>query len=353
MQILYGTQVALIILFLLATCLFILPINKKNRDIHQILFYLFFIVLVVLAVTRPETTADTGDYIAGFKKGDIASRIEPMFFLIVKLAKFFSYPVTIGFSIYALLSITPRFVFIKQQSPNIWASIMVYMSYCYMAQDIVAIRSAVASAFVLLVILFKIQNKVKHMIATIIIATLFHYTALIFFVLLIVNPNKTNRKFYIGLLIGSYILYFVGFDIRSVFPFLSYLSFMEYNLTDYYESTVEVFGTLNGPQILRLTTCVLFWVFIDKIITIHPQAMIYLKVFTISLCMFPIFSSIAIMGYRLYELFATAEAIGLPLLFMGVFKNRALNRAAIIVYTFYFFFSVSIFSNAYWDPVSF
>jgi hypothetical protein len=124
---------------------------------------------------------------------------------------------------------------------------------------------------------------------------------------------------------------------------------MDYNLNEYYYSTAKVWGTLNGPQILRLTTCGLFWIFVDKIKIIHPHALTYLKVFTISLCMFPIFSSIDIMGYRLYEIFASAEAIGIPLLFMGVFKKNVWNKAAIVVYTFYFFF-VSINNAAYWDP---
>jgi hypothetical protein len=349
MNILYGTQVALIILFLLATMLFILPQNKKNRELHQYLILFFYIALVVIAVTRPETTADTDNYISDFKTGQGSSRLEPMYFIIIKIAQLFSNPVLVGFSIFALLSVTPRFHFIKQQSINIWASVMVYMSYCYIAQDIIAIRSAFASALVLYVIHFKLENKTIPMVATILIATLFHYAALLFFVLLLVNPNKEHRLKYIALLVGSYGLYFSGFDIRTVFPYLKYLTFLEYNLTDYSMSTAEVYGTLNGPQILRLTTCLLFWLFSGKLKESNPYAIIYLKVFTISLCMFPIFSLIPTMGYRTYEMFASAEVVGLPIMFMGVFKKRWLNRAAIIIYTFYFFF-VSITSIAYWAP---
>lgn len=352
MYIIYGTQVALILLFLLATFLFILPQNNSNRKIHRLLFLIFYVCLIIIAVTRPETTADTDNYIEGFGHGNASSRLEPMYFLLIKIARLFPFPVFIGFTIYALLSISPRFKFISHQSPNIWASIMVYMSYCYMAQDIIAMRSSVASALLLLVIYFKMQGKTLYMVATILLATLFHYTALVFFAILFVNPHKNNRWIYIGLLVGSYALFYIGFDIRIIFPYLSYLPFLDYNLTDFANRPNEVYGTLNGPQILRLSACLLFWLFSGKIRVTHPYAMVYLKVFTISLTMFPIFSSIDIMGYRLYEIFASAEAIGLPIMFMGVFRKRVLNRAAIIVYTFYFFY-VSINNVAYWDPVSF
>jgi len=354
MYIIYGTQVALIILFIIATLLFLFMTEIQNKwKINNQLLILFYVALVIIAVTRPETTADTDNYIDAFKDGFFSDRIEPMFALIVRFAQFFSYPVIVGFTIYTIFSITPRFYFIKKQSANIWASIMVYMSYCYMAQDIVAIRSAVASAFVLFVIQFKMQNKPWHMVATIAIATLFHYTALIFLVFFVINPEKNHRGLYLAMLIGSYLLYFIGFDIRIFFPFLNYLPFLDYNLNDYNNSTAEVFGTLNGPQILRLTTCLLFWIYVDKIKSSYPHALTYLKVFTISLCMFPLFSSIATMGYRLYEIFASAETIGIPLCFMGIFRREYLNRAAIIVYTFYFFFFTSISNIAYWDPISF
>lgn len=354
MHIIYGTQVALIILFIIATLLFLFMTETQTKyKISNQLLVIFYVALVILAATRPERTADTNNYVNAFKDGDISDRIEPMFAFIVWFVHLFPYPVMVGLTIYAFFSITPRFYFIRKQSTNIWASIMVYMSYCYIAQDIIAIRSAVASALVFFVVLFKMQNKPWYMVGTIVIATLFHYTALIFLIFFIINPEKKRRGLYLAILIGSYLLYFTGFDIRVIFPFLNYLPFLDYNLNDYYNSTAEVFGTLNGPQILRLTTCLLFWAYVDKIKNSHPYALIYLKMFTISLCMFPIFSSIATMGYRLYEIFASAEAIGIPLCFMAVLEKRYLNRAAIIVYTFYFFFFTSIGNIAYWDPISF
>lgn len=353
MGIIYGSQVAIIFLFLLATVLFLLPQREKNKKLYNNLFIFFQVALIIIAVTRPETTADTDNYIAGFKSPKLAaSRLEPMYFIILRISQFFFNPVFVGFTIYATLSVTPRFRFIKQQSVNVWASIMVYVAYCYMAQDIIAMRSSVASALILYVIKFKLDDNKKYMIATILLASLFHYSALVFFVLLFVDPVKEQRLLYIALLFGTYGLFFSGFDIKIIFPYLSYLTFLEYNLSDYSMSTAEVYGTLNGPQILRITTCLLFWAFSSRLKDFNPYAIIYLKVFTISLCMFPLFSSIATMGYRLYEIYASAEAIGLPIMFMGVFRRKQLYKPAILVYTFYFFY-VSITNAAYWDPASF
>lgn len=77
--------------------------------------------------------------------------------------------------------------------------------------------------------------------------------------------KKKQRLIYLSLLIGCYLLYYIDFDIRVFFPYLQYLTFLEYNLSSYSNSTEVVFGTLNGPQILRITTCLFFWIFIDRI----------------------------------------------------------------------------------------
>ena len=263
---LYCTQVALIICYILSLLFFVFrPLKEKQKPSDKIILILLGFFLVIAAVTRPEETADTDNYIYGFTKGDYASRMEPMYAFIIAFSRLFSYPAVIGLSIYAILSIVPRLYFIKKYSVNIFASVIIYLSYCYIAQDIVAIRSGVASALLLLAIHFKFQEKYKYMFCIILIASLFHYTALAFLVLYFINQHKKQRVIYLLLLACCYFLYFVNFDIRLLFPYLQYLTFLEHNISSYSDSTEMVFGTLNGPQILRISTCVLFWVFADKI----------------------------------------------------------------------------------------
>lgn len=350
MSIIYISQYLLILLFIMAAALFLFSnLDRKN---NYALLSLYLISLVVIAVTRPETTADTDNYYAGFLTGSFSERMEPMYALIVSFARLFPFPVLIGFTIYAIMSVKPRFSFIKKYSTSVWASVLVYMSYCYVAQDIVAMRSSVASVLLLYIIDFKLRGEKRKMLLCIFIAILFHYTAIAFFVLFFVDAEKKQRRLYLSLLLGCYILCFNGFDIRYILlPFID-ISFLEYNLIHYISSTNEVYGTINGPQILRITTCVFFWINIDKIVQLYPNALLFLKIFTISLCMFPVFSSIDIMGYRFYELFSSAEILLLPICFMGALRKPVFYKTAILIYTSYFFFN-SITSLAYWDPASF
>ena len=350
MLILYKTQIVLIICYILSLFLFIKnPLKNQWGSSNKVILICIGIFLIVAAVTRPEETADTDNYIYGFTRGVVSGRMEPMFSLIVTISRLFSDPVVVGFSIFAGLSIIARLYNIKKYSVNIYASIMIYLSYCYIAQDIVAIRSGVASALLLVAVDYKFQEKYKYMFFVICIATLFHYTALIFVILFFINTEKKQRLIYLSLLIGCYLLYYIDFDIRVFFPYLQYLTFFEYNLSSYSNSTEVVFGTLNGPQILRITTCLFFWIFIDRIFRKNMYSLMYLKIFTISLCMYPLFSSINTMGGRMYEIFSSAEAISLPICFAGVFDKPFLGKIAIIIYASYFFF-VSINSFAYWAP---
>lgn len=350
MFVLYGTQIVLIICYLFSLFLFVKkPLNNQLDPVNKIILVCMGIFLILVAVTRPEETADTDNYTYSFAQGVASGRMEPMFSFIVSIAHLFSAPVAVGFFIYASLSVIPRLYNMKKYSVNIFASIMIYLSYCYIAQDIVAIRSGVASALLLVAVDYKFQKRYNYMFSVICIASLFHYTALVFFILFFINAEKKQRLIYLLLLIGCYLLYYIDFDIRVFFPYLQYLTFLEHNLSSYSNSTEVVFGTLNGPQILRITTCVFFWIFVDRIYRKNTYSLTYLKIFTISLCMYPFFSSINTMGGRMYEMFSSVEAISLPVCFAGVFDKPFLSKIAIIIYASYFFF-VSINSLAYWAP---
>ena len=350
-MIIYGTQIILIVCYLtLMFSLLKFPLEANSSFVPKKAIFLLGVLLIILAITRPEETADTDNYTYSFSRGVFTGRMEPMFAFIVWFSRCFSYPVIVGFFIYALLSIWPRLYFINKYSTNIYASIMVYLSFCYIAQDIVAIRSGVASAILLIAIDFKLKEKYKKMAIAICIACLFHYTSLVFFLLFLVDIKKRQRIIYLSILSVSYFLYYIDFDIRVIFPYLQYLTFLDYNVSTYAVSTETVFGTLNGPQILRITTCVFCWIFVDRITLKNKYALTFLKIYTISICMYPIFSSINIMGSRLYEIFASAEAIMIPICFIGVFQKSLLSKLAIIVYSTYFFY-ISITSIAYWAPI--
>lgn len=133
MLILYKTQIVLIICYILSLFLFIKnPLKNQWGSSNKVILICIGIFLIVAAVTRPEETADTDNYIYGFTRGVVSGRMEPMFSLIVTISRLFSDPVVVGFSIFAGLSIIARLYNIKIQCEYICFNndLFVLLLYC-------------------------------------------------------------------------------------------------------------------------------------------------------------------------------------------------------------------------------
>lgn len=355
-----GTQISLLIAFFICCLLFILFNEKRpllnldndvgyinNRVVRKPLL-LITVFLILIALFRNQGMADYQGYKYLFETKHEFERSEPFFTLVRKLAQISPWPWFVGSLIIATIGISLKVSFIKKYSPVVWGSMLVYLSYLYVAQDLIAIRSACASAMLLPILESSAQRDFKRALLFCLAAACFHTTALVFLPLVLLNKDKGYRWFYIGCVILSYYLASREIFLGKLVALLEFKNaenhYAFYSLGD----SVNIFNLI---QIFRLLICLLSWIFYKKMHAKYPQMLLYLKAYTIGIVLFVLFSDIISIAIRLQELFLVVEIILIPCLFYSVFgRKKILSKIAVISYAAIALFLITLNNPAYWHP---
>lgn len=351
-----STQILLLIVFVICSFLFLFSNEKgignitgyiNNKFVKRPLI-LLTIFLILIAVFRYPGIADYQGYKYFFESSYKFEQSQPFFSLIRKFAQFTPWPWFIGSLIIANIGISLKVSYIKKYSPVVWGSILVYLSYLYVAQDLIAIRSACASAILLPIIECSSQRNYKKALFLSLIAICFHATAIIFVPLVFLNKDKGYRYFYIGCVILSYYL-----ASREIFlgKLVALLEFKKAENQYAFYSIGDAVNVFNLVQIFRLLICLLSWTYYKKLHSKYPQMLLYLKVYTIGIILFVLFSDIISVAVRLQELLLIVEIILVPCLFYSIFsKKKFLSKISVITYATIALYFITLNNTAYWQP---
>ena len=209
---------------------------------------------------------------------------------------------------FAITSVSMKIFVIDQYSINPYLVILLYFSHYFVIHEMTQIRIGFASAIFLVSLIFYFKNNYKAYVGMILLATMFHYSALGYLVLLFFNKTSFNVYFYSALIILAVILGFLrlplfnfaggllsGFDNNGKID--AYSTLMEFNLVD----DVKVFNFINLAKIV----CTLYLMFlIPKAQLLKDSRLVFflkcniLSIFTLSL-----FSGIPLIAFRISDLY--------------------------------------------------
>ena len=238
---------------------------EKNTDIYfkhesfakSIRIYLFLVIsflLIIIPTFLPlGFSPDSLNYYATINLSpsqfDFIS-FEPFYWLIVRINQILfngswtSYLLFFSF-IYVILSV----YLIKKYSISPFISLIIFVLLFYPIFGLIQIRDGVSMAFVWWAFFDLMEGKKIRFIIKIIIATLFHYASIIFFLVLFLNKKRINRKFYfllpiIGLILGQY-----AFSLGFFQLIINYLpDFLKFKAQEYlylarYEPEIHILNT--------------------------------------------------------------------------------------------------------------
>lgn len=292
--------------------------------------------------------ADYESYVEDFKHGHFQWGSEPTFLAIRYFSQKLLFPEFWGFFFYAIISIPLRYNYITKNSIDIYGSLLVYVSYILVVQDMIAIRSAVSTALLLYIIQYKVENNWRKAVALIILATMFHYSAAIFSIVLLLDGQKKNRWLFLSMLAISYYLAITGMTFASALG--EYVGGLNMTIVSTHFSNYEnqKLNIFNLFQLGHLAVCLFGWYHVDKIIKRSKEALIMLKLFTIAICILPLFSDLISVGIRLSELFIAVDVILIPIIFRSAFQSPFMQKVLIYSYASVIFY-YTIQSLQYWD----
>lgn len=231
----------LIIIFTIVLALAFLEDYLQPRTKLYILAALGFFMVLVATFKNPVTTADGDVYENLFYNNDnllIVLSTEPTFIYLSRFILWLGGGIVFIFMTYALLSIPARLKVLNDITPYVFTALLIYIPIYYEVQDLVQIRSAAASAFIMLSLKPIVDKRYWIALLLTLIAILFHYSCVLFLPFIFLANVHLGR--YMRILLAlvvplGFAMYFLKLDLFSLIP-----SFLIKGKAEYYRDAAQL-----------------------------------------------------------------------------------------------------------------
>ncbi len=326
------------ILFLIIT---LFP--PKQKILYETFYWVFGLFLILLAGFRDgDSVNDYSNYLIWFNeiKEGIYHGKEFGSILLVSLCR-----TSISmFFVYALLGVSFKLLGIRQLS-NLWLlSLFTYFSYYFILHEMTQIRAGVASGLILLCIKPIYDRDWKRFLFFAIMASLFHYSALIVFPLWFLSHHIHKKMLALSIPI-SFLIYFIGLDLILNIP----ITVVQEKMTLYKSlqaSGSKEWNNINVFNLVFLVKIAVFYLLLwkyDLIEANNKYVPIIMKVYCLSICALPLFAAMPVVSFRISELYGIVEVVLLPFI-VYIVKPKQLGRGVVTLIGFVILL-ITIFYN--------
>ena len=303
--------------FIFFIILFLALIDKGDKKVF--FYYSIGLILVLIAGFRSENIcrdySEYRRYFEGIKDSGNIFFLEPTFVLIT----IFCSKVEWLMLIYATLGVFINLIGIKRLTNLYFYSLLIYFSSSYILHEMTQIRVGVAIAFFLLSIKHIEDRNAYKFIAFVILASLFHYSALIILPLYFIRSKSVNIIFYSFLIPTCYLLHFLGIHFSQLLGILNAGEDIQQKILIQQEAIglsneAPKINLFNIVQILKI---ILIYVLLWKRKVISKNNVyfnILIKIYIFSIAFFILFADIPVFAFRLSEMYGAVEIILVPML---------------------------------------
>lgn len=343
-----------ITLITLSAVSFFALISDNLSKKHSTALFVFLTVCLILVAgfRNGESMPDYASYMGYYSyilDGQFSYFIEISFVSIVKLSNFLlaDNPIIL-FIIYAVLGVSLKSIAIKKLSPLFFYSLVIYVSNYFIVHEMIQIRAGVASGFILLSIVPLENRSFKNFLFLIGLATLFHYSSIIFIALWFLRARRFNVLLYFSLIPLAYFLnLFVDF-ISILNLIVSYIPFggIVQKLLAYSQAREDLIVNPFGIYpITRVIILLFFLTFIHKIQRNNKYSYILLKMYALGIFAYIAFAMFPTIAVRISYTLLLSEIIIIPSLIYTI-KGYYSPRLIVISYAFLAFF-MNVFFTTY------
>lgn len=313
------------LLLILVILLFLVFAEEYLGKYKWLAFVLMGIIMVICAGLRPiGFDRDSENYQGYFLHPDSIVTdisVEPLFLVICRIVYFVTPEVQALFLIFALTGVLLKFYAIRDLTPLLFLSLVIYFCNFYMLHDMTQIRAGIVSGLFLLSIKPMSEGKKMIPFCLMILGCLVHISSLALLPLLFLNNKPIGFKMKIALscvVPMCFILYALDLDLLTTIP-IPYVT----SKVEAYKALSE-FGAVNKESILNpfpLMKMAFFLYFLRFSKTIEqyvPSIYLLIKIIGCSLIVYFAFSSVKIVSLRISELYGIVEIIAYPCIFFTI-----------------------------------
>lgn len=340
-------RLVIILLFIIFSIISIIDKGRYHRLCIRNISILFFIwiILVLISAFRSNDMPDYENYYNFLGYGYGGERWEIGFKTYVGLLKKIHTNPIFLFAVIAALTVGIKLLAIRKMSNSFWLSMVVYISGVFILHDMIQIRAAAASGLLLWATKYAYERNLKKFLIIGGVAMLFHYSAIIIFPIWFISTTKTQRWFYMSLIPLSFTLAIAGFAFGHMAEFIPIPTFQamwkSYQLLMENGEHINI-NVFNSLYLLRCAICIFLLLNINTIARYSKIAILWVKIYTISLIIFALLSDIPVIAFRISELYQIVEVLLLPtLILIPSYRNIckyiiiAFSASLLFIYVFY------------------
>ncbi|HPS90829.1 MAG TPA: EpsG family protein [Methanothrix sp.] len=314
---------------------------------HTTFFFIMLALILFAGFREIGFDPDSPNYASIIESMDLSNfnylqfnNIEPSFYIISYLSHWiFDDAIRGTFIIYALLGVALKMLAIYRLSRIPLLSVFFYICYYYPLHDLTQIRTGVASAIFLLAIPDIVNQKRNKYIIKTIIASLFHYQAIIMLLLYPIINAKIGKWFYfvipiLGLAFSFLSDYILDIITTNMFIFNYIPSFLSHKIILYIDLYYK--GELNYINVFNLYYMSLVVIYYFSIINIDrfesDLDTIMIKILGLSVFAFPFFSFLPVFAFRISEFLGIVIMILLASI-VCIFKQKSTIVLVVLIYS--------------------
>ncbi len=266
-------------------------------------------------------------------------RLEPSFLLLSSFIKaHFNDGIKVLIFLYAIIGISLKIKAIQKISDYKLLSLLIYFSGIFFLHDMNQIRAGVAIGFLLLSIPYIVERNIKIYFLLVLIAVLFHYSAIIFVLFYFVDSKRINQGNYLLIILVPIILCLLKLDLISLLCKFEFGIFSE-KIRAYSELQKTVHSKINifnFGVLLQIIVSLFFIMNVER--TENKYAVILTKISCFGIAFFYLFSSAPVIAFREFELLSCVQIFLIPL-------SIDLVKPKVFAQLFVFVISLAYFLN--------
>ncbi|MDE6300850.1 MAG: EpsG family protein [Muribaculaceae bacterium] len=305
---------------------------KDRRTLTGILVFNLILFVILIGFKDITKVKDTYAYLISLT-GMGEDSNEPTFKLIVSIVNFISpNDYVLLFFIYGLISCWIKGWAIFKQSNFIILSLLIWFADLFPLQELTQIRAGVANGLLLLSIPSLYRKDLRTYAFICLVASLFHYSALMMVPLWFLNGKKFNFKLWAGLVTFFMIIAILGFDAMWVISLIpipaiqaKYSAYLILQAAS--ETNTNIFSVM---LIVKLCLTIFLAYNIRKIYLHNRFAILYTKIMLLSIILLFAFSTNLTFALRSQELLGIVDILLFPLL-LYIIKPQYLARMTLLV----------------------
>ncbi|MES2993281.1 MAG: EpsG family protein [Pseudomonadota bacterium] len=327
-----------------AACPFLFEGSRRSRHRIAIRALLILLIAAACAFQPIESNSDRETYQEIIR--DIAASdwsfdglMEPGFYLLTKLLSFVAGDETLQFAVYfvvAVLSISLKLRLFSKIGGALDFYFLVFFAYFFLLQDATQIRAAVAVPLIYFAILAFLEHRRWVAIGCVVLASLFHYSGLLAFLIIPLLDRRGGMKFALvaaSLALLGFVavvnrdIYLAGFSALSGVVDLQKLQ-IYLDLLD--QGVFEQINFLNrlAPHLVMLLSLLL----LHRRWRDDPTMQILLQTYVIGILLFIVLSPFPILAYRISDIFLFAGILLAGRLSLHL-RSKGVYRAFLILYS--------------------